>query len=599
MPSRIEDYAMIGDCQTAALVSREGSIDWLCLPRFDSDACFASLLGMPQNGRWQIRPAGEITGTRRRYRGNTLILETDFETESGAATLIDCMPPRDVTPDLVRVVEGRRGRVPMRMDLTIRFDYGSLVPWVRRGEGNRLWAIAGPDMLRLRSDVPTHGENLHTVAEFEVAEGERIHFDLSWFPSHLPPPPEIDLEGAIEDTERWWEEWASRCTYEGEYREAVLRSLITLKGLNYLPTGGIVAAATTSLPEKIGGVRNWDYRLCWLRDSTFTLYTLLVNGYQEEARRWREWLLRAVAGEPAKLQILYGLAGERRLREHTIDWLAGYEGSRPVRVGNAAHDQFQLDVYGEVLNTLHLARRHGLEWDQPAWDLEMALLRFLEDAWRSPDEGIWEVRGPRRHFTHSKVMAWVAFDRAVDDVERFSHEGPVDRWRAIRDEIHAEVLREGFDPGLNAFTQYYGSKQLDASLLMIPLVGFLPADDPRVLGTVAAIERHLLHDGFVRRYVPEPDVDGLPPGEGTFLLCTFWLIDNYALQGRLDDARRLFERLLEIRSDLGLLSEEYDPAERRLLGNYPQAFSHIGLINAALRLTRDARPPSPPGRGPG
>jgi GH15 family glucan-1,4-alpha-glucosidase len=590
MSLKIEDYALIGDCQTAALVSREGSIDWLCLPRFDSEACFAALLGTEQNGRWKIAPKGEVTRTRRTYRGDTLVLETEFETESGTVALIDCMPPRDETPDVVRVVEGRKGEVPMRMDLTIRYDYGSLIPWVRRGEEGHLWAIAGPDMLRLRTEVEHRGENKHTVAEFTVKEGQRVHFDLSWFPSHRPAPPEMDMTAAVEETESWWEDWASKCTYDGEYRDAVLRSLITLKALNYLPTGGIVAAPTTSLPELIGGVRNWDYRYCWLRDSTFTLYALIMHGYREEAAAWREWLLRAVAGEPSKLQIMYGIAGERRLREYTLDWLPGYEGSKPVRVGNAAWDQFQLDVFGEVMDTLHLARRAGLEVEEAGWQLQLALLEFLEDAWKRPDEGIWEIRGPRQHFTHSKMMAWVAFDRAIRDAENFNLDGPVRGWKSIRAEIHDQVVREGFNEKLGAFVQFFGSTQLDASLLMMPLVGFLPADDPRVLGTVKAIERDLVVDDFVLRYRTESEVDALPAGEGAFLPCTFWLVDNYALQGRLDEAHRLFRKFLSISNDVGLLAEEYDPHLGRQLGNFPQAFSHIGLINSARNLARGGGP---------
>ncbi len=589
MSCRIEDYAMIGDCQTAALVSRGGSIDWLCVPRFDSPACFAALLGNRDQGRWLLAPAGKIKSHRRRYVEGTLVLETDYETDEGAVTVIDGMPPREQTPDLIRVVKGRRGQVRMTMELIIRFEYGSVVPWVRRKD-HTLWAIAGPDMLRFRSDVETRGEHYRTEADFVVSEGERVAFNLSWFPSHLPAPPQIDLHQAIEDTIDWWREWTSRCTYEGEYKEAVQRSLITLKGLTYEPTGGIVAAATTSLPETIGGVRNWDYRYYWLRDSTFSLYALLMAGYKEEARAWREWLLRAVAGEPSKLQIMYGLAGERRLREWEVDWLPGYEGSRPVRIGNAASNQFQLDVYGEVIDTVHLARRVGLEWERAGWGLELALLDFLETGWKAPDEGLWEVRGPRRHFTHSKVMAWVAFDRAIKGVERFGLEGPVDRWRAIRAEIHKDVTRHGFHAEWNTFVQSYGSDKLDASLLMIPLVGFLPATDPRVVGTVEAIEKSLMCNDMVFRYASDPEVDGLPGYEGAFLPCTFWLADNYALQGRIDDARRVFERLLEIRNDVGLLAEEYDPEAKRQLGNYPQAFSHIALINTAHNISQEEGP---------
>ncbi|QEH35924.1 Trehalase [Aquisphaera giovannonii] len=597
MPSRIEDYALIGDCQAAALVGRDGSIDWLCVPRFDSAACFAALLGTPEDGRWLVGPRGGEPRVRRRYREGTLVLETEFETDAGTVALIDFMPPRSEHPDLVRIVEGRRGRVPMRMELVIRFDYGSVVPWVRRVE-HGIAAIAGPDMLALRTDVPMHGENLHTVADFEVAEGQRVAFDLTWHPSHRPRPAEVDAARALEEAESWWREWSGRCDVDGEWCEAVRRSLITLKALTYAPTGGIVAAPTTSLPECLGGVRNWDYRYCWLRDATFTLYALMLAGYRQEAAAWREWLLRAVAGTPSRLQIMYGLAGERRLTEQQIPWLPGYEGSAPVRVGNGAWDQHQLDVYGEVIDALHQARRFGLEPDGDSWRFQRALMDFLESDWRRPDEGIWEVRGPRRQFTHSKVMAWVAFDRAVKGVEQAGLDGPVGRWRAIRDEIHAQVCAEGFDASLGSFVQSYGSKHLDASLLMMPLVGFLPATDPRVRGTVEAIERGLVTDGFVHRYRPDPGVDGLPPGEGTFLLCTFWLADCLALMGRRDDARAIFERLLAIRNDVGLLSEGYDPQARRMVGNFPQAFSHIGLINTAYNLMQGPACPASdrPGR---
>jgi GH15 family glucan-1,4-alpha-glucosidase len=583
MPLPIEDYALIGDCQTAALVGRDGSIDWFCAPRFDSQACFAALLGTPENGRWLLAPAGEVRRVERQYRPGTLVLETVFMTDEGEVAVIDFMPPRSDVPDLIRIVEGRRGRVPMRMELIIRFDYGSAVPWVRRVERG-ISAIAGPDMLALRADVELEGADLHTVSRFDVAEGQRVPFDLTWHPSHRHRPPELDADKSLDITDRWWRDWSIRCKSEGNWCEAVRRSLITLKALTYAPTGGIVAAATTSLPEQIGGVRNWDYRFCWLRDATFTLYALMLAGYQEEAVAWREWLLRAVAGEPARMQIMYGLSGERRLTEWEVPWLPGYEGSAPVRTGNGAHGQHQLDVYGEVMDSLHQCRRFGLEASGPAWGLQTALTEFLESNWRLPDEGIWEVRGPRRNFTHSKVMAWVAFDRAVKAIYQYGHEGPADRWRAIRDAIHAEVCREGFDPEQGAFVQSYGSKHLDAGLLVIPMVGFLPPTDPRFIGTVGAIERGLMEDGFVRRYVADPEVDGLPPGEGAFLLCTFWLADALALIGRIDDARRVFNRLLAIRNDVGLLSEAYDPMSRRLLGNFPQAFSHIGLINTAYNL---------------
>ena len=588
---RIEDYALIGDTQTAALVGRDGSMDWLCLPRFDSGACFAALLGTEQHGRWLLTPAGEVRRTTRRYRGFSLVLETEFETEDGVVRLVDCMPPRADEPDLVRVVEGVRGRVPMRMQLIVRPDYGSIVPWVRHREG-AFNAIAGPDALWLWAPVELHGQDLTTVADFEVAAGDRVPFVLCWHPSHLPPPKPLDGVAAIEDTERWWQEWAGRCVYAGGWEDAVMSSLVTLKALTYAPTGGIVAAATTSLPEQIGGVRNWDYRYCWLRDATYCLLSLLSAGYHEEAAAWRDWLLRAVAGEPSALQILYGPAGERRISEFELDWLPGYEGSKPVRVGNAAAGQFQLDVYGEVMDLLHHATGAGIPPDESAWDLQLALLDFLEDGWRQPDDGIWEVRGPRRHFTHSKVMAWVAFDRAVHAVETTGVAGPVDRWRALRQEVHDEVCREAYNADRRSFTQSYGSTLLDASLLMIPLVGFLPPDDSRVRGTVAAIEQELCRDGFVARYHPDgsADVDGLPPGEGAFLPCTFWLADNYALQGRRDEARALFERLLALRNDVGLLSEEYDVEGGRLVGNFPQAWSHVSLVNTALNLSADWPP---------
>jgi GH15 family glucan-1,4-alpha-glucosidase len=589
MPSRIEDYALIGDCETAALVGRDGSIDWLCLPRFDAPACFAALLGGPEHGRWLLAPAGDVRAVRRRYREDTLVLETEYETDEGTLALIDCMPPRTTVPDVLRVVEGRRGQVAMRMELVIRFDYGSLVPWVRR-TGDGLVAIGGANAVRLRTPVALRGEDLRTVARFTVSAGERVPFTLTWHPSHLPEPPPVETGDGVQMTEAWWREWSGRCTYAGEWREAVVRSLITLKALTYAPTGGLVAAATTSLPERLGGVRNWDYRYCWLRDATFALYALMSGGYAEEARAWREWLVRAVAGQPAQARMLYGVGGERLLPEWTLGWLPGYEGAAPVRVGNAASHQFQLDVFGEVLDALHTARRVGLPPDENAWRVEQALVAFVESAWKEPDEGIWEVRGPRRHFTHSKVMAWVALDRAVRAVERFGLAGSVDRWRDVREAIHAEVCEHGFDPTLNAFVQSYGARHLDASLLMMPLVGFLPAQDPRARGTVAAIQERLMTGGFVLRYATAPDVDGLPPGEGAFLPCTLWLADNLALQGRYHEARALFERVLAVGNDVGLLSEEYDPGAARLLGNFPQAFSHVGLINTARNLTRAGGP---------
>ena len=589
MPSRIEDYALLGDTETAALVSRNGSIDWLCLPRFDSNACFAALLGTPQHGRWLLAPAGDIRNIRRQYRDGTLVLETEYETDAGTVALIDFMPPRSREADVVQIVEGREGRVAMRMELIIRFDYGSIVPWVRCLDGV-LRAVAGPDAVLLRTPVQTRGVNFTTVAEFAVSAGQRIPFELAWHPSHETDPPAFDPEVALASTERWWREWSARCTYDGHWHEAVMRSLITLKALTYAPTGGIVAAATTSLPEVIGGVRNWDYRYCWVRDATFTLYALLLAGYKEEAAAWREWLLRAAAGKPSELQIMYGPAGERRLTELELNWLPGYEGSAPVRVGNEAVKQFQLDVYGEIMDAAHQTRRSGIESQEASWQLHRTLMKFLESAWDRPDYGIWEVCGERRRFTHSKVMAWVAMDRAVKAVERFKLNGPVDRWKAIRGMIHDQVCREGFNAELDAFVQSYGSKDLDASLLMVPLVGFLPATDPRVHGTVRAIERELMVDGFVYRYNSSRDVDGLPAGEGAFLACTFWLADNLALMGRTADARKLFERLLDVRNDVGLLSEEYDPTARRLVGNFPQAFSHVGLINTAMNLSRHGGP---------
>lgn len=580
---------MIGDCHTAALVARDGSIDWLCFPRFDSPACFAALLGNPEHGRWLLAPSGESRHIRRRYREGTLVLETDYETADGAVTLIDCMPPRSSEPDLVRVVVGRRGQVRMRMQLIIRFDYGSIVPWVRRTD-NGIRAVAGPDTLLLHSGVDVRGENFRTEAEFTVSEGQRVPFVLMWHPSHEPAPEKIDAEETIAHTEMWWREWSARCTYEGPWREQVVRSLITLKALTYAPTGGIVAAPTTSLPEQLGGVRNWDYRYCWLRDATFTLYALMLGGYMEEACAWREWLLRAVAGSPAQLNIMYGLSGERRLTELELQWLPGYANSAPVRIGNAACEQFQLDVYGELMDAMHLARRGGLAPDENAWRVERALTEFVESAWSRPDNGIWEMRGPKRHFTHSKVMAWVAVDRMVKAVERFGLAGPVERWRTLRSTIHEEVCHSGFDAEHNTFVQYYGGKDLDASLLMLPLVGFLPASDARVRGTVEAIERNLMADGFVLRYRTKQDVDALPPGEAAFLACSFWLADNLALLGRQEDARRLFERLLSLCNDVGLLSEGYDPGNKRLLGNFPQALSHLALVNTACNLSRDRGP---------
>jgi GH15 family glucan-1,4-alpha-glucosidase len=595
MPLRIEDYALIGDTQTVGLVGRDGSLDWLCLPRFDSGACFAALLGAPSHGRWLLAPdVTEPPRVRRRYREGTLVLETTFTTPGGTVRVVDCMPPRARTPDVVRLVEGVEGRVRMRMELVLRFDYGSVVPWVRKRPGGGLTAIAGPDAVCLDAPVVTRGEGLTTVAEFTVSAGERVPFVLAWYPAHEPAPTLLDAVAAVEDTTAWWREWSSACGYRGPWREAVCSSLMVLKALTYAPTGGIVAAATTSLPEWPGGVRNWDYRYCWLRDATFTLQALLTGGYRREAAAWRDWLLRSVAGDPSKLQIMYGVAGERRLTEYVADWLPGYEGAAPVRVGNAAVRQLQLDVYGEVMDALHQTRRAGLPPEPASWSLQRALLDFLEGNWERADEGLWEVRGPRQHFTHSKVMAWVAFDRALKAVEAFGLDGPVERWRRLRDGVHAEVCARAWDGHKRAFTQAYGSSRLDASLLLIPQVGFLPPGDARVRGTVAAIERELLRDGFVLRYetADAGATDGLPPGEGAFLACTFWLADAYALMGRTQEARALFERLLALRNDVGLLSEEYDPVGRRLLGNLPQAFSHVGLVNTAFNLTPEQPTPA-------
>ena len=581
----IEDYAIIADTQTAALVGRNGSIDWLCVPRFDSGAIFAALLGTEENGHWTIAPAGEVLTVKRRYRHETLVLETEFETADGVVRVVDFMPPRGEAPDVVRIVEGVRGRVEMRMELRLRFDYGHIVPWVYQEKGD-LVAVAGPDAVWLRTPVETHGENLATRADFVVEPGDRTPFVLTWRPSHLPPPEPIDPVEELGVTEGYWRGWVSACTYEGEWRDAVVRSLLTLKALTYAPTGGIVAAATTSLPEKLGGVRNWDYRFCWLRDATITLQSLLFSGFQSEAIAWRKWLLRAIAGDPSKLQIMYGVAGERRLDEYIADWLTGYDGN-PVRIGNAAAEQFQLDVYGEVMDALHQGRRAGLKADDPAWGLQVKLMDFVEQHWREPDEGIWEVRGGAKQFVHSKLMAWVAADRAVKAVEEFNLEGPIKRWVKLRDDIREDILKHGYDKKRRTFTQFYGSEELDAALLMVPLVGFLPATDERVTGTVAAIEEHLLQDGFVQRYTQhhDTDVDGLPPGEGAFLACTFWLADNYALMGRHEEARVVFERLLALRNDVGLLSEEYDTDAGRLVGNFPQAFSHVPLIDTARTLT--------------
>ena len=589
--TKIENYAFISDTQTGALVSRDGCIDWLCFPSFDSGACFAALLGDRMNGRWQMAPHEETSQLTRRYRDNTLILETEFETASGTVRLIDFMPPRGENPDIVRIVEGVRGSVEMEMELIIRFDYGRSIPWVRKKD-HALEAIAGPDALVLHTPVQTHGKDLTTVAAFTVKEGERIPFVLTWYASHNHPPQFVDAEHALADTEKYWGSWAKKCEQRGDWHDAVVRSLVTLKGLTYAPTGGIVAAATTSLPEEIGGVRNWDYRYCWLRDATFTLIALMGAGYVDEARSWRQWLLRAIAGSASQMQIMYGVRGERRLAELELEWLSGYEKSKPVRIGNAASNQFQLDVYGEVMDSMYNAHCAGIESTSAEWELQIQLMKVLESKWQEPDEGIWEVRGPRQHFTHSKMMAWVAFDRAVRMVEHCSCAAAdhLERWRKIRGEIHDQVCERGFNSKKRAFTQFYGSDELDASLLMMPLVGFLPPEDERVQSTVAAIERELMWDGFVLRYRPKKNnVDGLPGGEGVFLPCSFWLVDCLHLIGRTAEARKLFERLLGLRNDLGLLAEEYDPREKRQLGNFPQAFTHVALVNSAQVLSKESQ----------
>jgi GH15 family glucan-1,4-alpha-glucosidase len=584
LSTRIEDYALIGDCETAALVSRDGSIDWLCFPRFDSPACFAALLGTEENGRWSISPSDKSYRTSRRYRQDTLILETTFETETGVAIVRDFMPPRDGTSDIIRIVEGRSGTVAFDLDFVLRFDYGRTIPWVTANDDGSMTAIAGPDMVILTSPVALTGEDLSTVASFTVSEGEKLPFTLTYCPSHLPRPTAKTVATALEETETFWRDFASRCPEVGDWSQQVRRSLITLKALTYMPTGGIVAAVTTSLPEKIGGPRNWDYRYCWLRDATLTLLALMKLGYYDEARAWRDWLLRAIAGDPAQMQIMYGVGGERNLMEWEAAWLPGYEASLPVRIGNAAAEQFQLDVYGEVADAMAQARKGGLPPHPRGRALSAALMPFLEKAWRQPDEGIWEVRGERQHFTYSKVMAWVAFERSARLAKETGEQADADRWQAVADEIHAEVCDKAFDPKLGSFVQAYGSATLDASLLQIGLVGFLPADDPRYIGTVKAIEERLMRDGLVLRYETSEVDDGLPLGEGAFLACSFWLADALTLIGRHEDARDLFERLLSLCNDVGLLSEEYDPVAKRMLGNFPQAFSHVGLINTALNL---------------
>jgi GH15 family glucan-1,4-alpha-glucosidase len=584
MPLRIENYALIGDCHTAALVGNDGSIDWLCFPRFDSAACFAALLGGPEHGRWLLAPAGKISRVQRRYRGDSLVLETDFTTEQGSVRVIDFMPISDQRWDIVRIVEGLSGTVDMRMELIVRFDYGSIVPWVRRSEGPLL-ITAGPDTLELSASVAVKGENLKTIARFSVGKGGRESFLLNYRPSHAATSPAVDTEQTLQQTAAHWHDWSRRSKYRGRWADSVMRSLITLKALTYKPTGGVVASPTTSLPEQPGGVRNWDYRYCWLRDATFTLNALLLAGFHDEAIAWREWLLRAVAGSPDDLQILYGVTGVRRLDEYELQWLPGYESSRPVRVGNAASKQFQLDVYGEVMDSLHLARLADIKPDPEAWNVQLALLKFLESHWERPDEGLWEVRGPPQHFTHSKVMAWVAFDRAIKDAENEGLEAPIDDWRRIRAVIHAQVCEKGFDAHNNTFVQSYETSYLDASLLLIPQVGFLPPDDPRVLGTIAAVERHLMLDGFVMRYSTATHVDALPPGEGAFLPCSFWLADSFILTGRRKEAEKLFERLIALGNDVGLFAEEYEPLEKRMLGNFPQALTHMSLVNTARLLS--------------
>jgi GH15 family glucan-1,4-alpha-glucosidase len=592
MQLRIEDYAFIGDRHTAALVGNNGSIDWLCFPRFDSGACFCALLGSEEHGHWSLAPVDEVLRVTRRYVPETLVLETDFETATGAVRLVDFMPPRSAQPDVVRIVVGLRGQVRMQMRFVVRFDYGAVIPWLTFTTGG-VYAVAGPDTLQLRSPVPLTQHDAAAHASFVVDAGRRVPFVLTWHPSHEAAPLEVDPEAMLDHTIDHWQTWARRCTYQGPWRAAVVRSLLTLKGLTYDPTGGIVAAATTSLPEQWAGPRNWDYRFCWLRDATFSLYALMTAGYEEEARAWSDWLLRAVAGTPSQLQIMYGLAGERRLTELELGWLPGYAGSRPVRTGNGAYNQHQLDVFGEIMDVLHGGYRVGITPTPTVWAMQRQLIDKLEQVWREPDEGIWEVRGGPQQFTHSKVMAWVAIDRAIKGSERYGLEAPLARWRKLRDDIHAEVLEHGYNAQVGAFTQYYGSSALDASLLAIPLVGFLPATDPRMRGTIAAIRKHLTVDGFVLRYradAADAADDGLPPGEGAFLLCTFWLADNLALLGELDEARALFEQLLSLCNDVGLLSEQYDPRAKRLLGNFPQAFSHVALINTAYNLSTSDSP---------
>jgi GH15 family glucan-1,4-alpha-glucosidase len=597
MSTRIEDYALIGDTRTAALVARDGSVDWLCLPRFDSGAPFAALLGTPDHGRFSIAPAGGIRRVTRTYRGDTLVLETDFETEDGAVRLIDFMPVGGDRPALVRILEGVSGRVPVHLELVIRFHYGSEIPWVHRVEG-ALVAVAGPDGLALHTPIATHGENFRTVADFQVAKGDRVPFMLTWFPSHERVPGRPNPSGLERRTERWWTRWAAKGSYRGEWRDAVVRSLITLKALTHEPTGGMVAAPTTSLPEGLGGERNWDYRYCWLRDATATVEALTAGGYEGEAAAWCDWLLRAIGGEPAKAQILYGVAGEREIIERELPWLPGYEGSGPVRVGNAALEEFQLDIYGEVMDALLQAGEAGIRRPAHAWEVQRLMMEYLESAWQREDRGLWESRGPSRHFTHSKVMAWAAFDRAINMAQEFSLEGPVDRWRKVAEEIRRDVESKAFNEELGAFVQFYGSDRLDAALLQIPLIGFLPATDPRVRSTVEAVERHLVHDGLVYRYEPDRSVEGFGGEEGAFLPCTLWLADALDLMGRHEEARATFERVLSLRNDVGLLSEECDVKAGRLVGNFPQALSHLWVVLSARNLSgrpssgRHARAPA-------
>jgi GH15 family glucan-1,4-alpha-glucosidase len=589
MSTPIEDYALIGDCMSAALVAADGSIDWLCWPRFDSEACFAALLGTRQHGRWLVAPRDKARTTRR-YRPDTLVLETCFETADGAATLVDFMPRRAPNSTIVRLVIGTRGQVKMHSELILRFGYGAVVPWVSRVESGALRAIAGPDMVVLNTPVHMRGEDFTTIGEFTISRGETIPFVLTYSPSHLPLPKPVDPMSALTDTESFWREWSTKSRPAGPWSAAVRRSIITLKALTYGPTGGMVAAPTTSLPERLGGKRNWDYRFCWLRDATLTLLGAMHAGYYEEAQAWREWLLRAVAGSPDQLQIMYGIGGERRLTEWEVPWLPGYENSQPVRIGNAAHTQLQLDVFGEIMDVHHQARRCGLSTNESGWDAQIAFLSHLDKVWKEPDHGIWEMRGPPQHFTYSKVMAWVAYDRAIKSSEAFGLPGPVDEWRKLRDVICDDVCEHAYDNELGTFTQAYGSKQLDANLLLLPCVGFLPVSDPRIERTIAAVERRLISGGFVMRYSTHDVEDALPPGEGAFLACSFWLVDAYLLQHRYDEAETLFRRLVGLCNGVGLLSEEYDPQDKRLIGNFPQAFSHLALINSAYNLTRTTKP---------